>query len=202
MRRAGKAAVLAGGVGVSLALGAGLTAWASWSVPVSSGRGTAATEKMPRVGTPSAELSGKDVQISWPKATFSSGAPVGGYVVTRLTADARAVACTVPSTRLTCLDEKAPQGKGEWSYVVHATAGAHWTGPASEPVQVRRGKQEREEAASQKAPQPAQTEPAIAAAQAGPTPSASPTTSAAPTEAVTATPTATPVEETTAATIG
>ena len=192
MRRAGKAAVLAGGVVVSLALGAGLAAWAGWSVPVSSGTGTAVTERMPRVGAPGAELAGKDVQISWPRATFASGAQVGGYVVTRLTAGIRTVACTVPSTRLNCVDEKAPQGKGEWSYVVHATAGAHWTGPTSEPVQVRRGKPEREETVVQEVPRTVRTESAAVPAPVTRSPSATPTTSAPPTAEPTTAPPATP----------
>ncbi|WP_111651715.1 hypothetical protein [Actinoplanes lutulentus] len=133
-------AILVAGVAGTLAAGAGLAAWADWNVGGSSGRTTARAERMPEVGKPGVEVPAKGVpRISWTEVTFESGRPVGGYVVTRRIDDKPdAVACTAPTGKLTCADEKAP-AKQKIVYLVHAVAGTHWTGPLSphsKPVQL------------------------------------------------------------------
>jgi hypothetical protein len=153
VRRQTAALIVAAGTLGTVALGGGLTAWASWSVDLTNGRGALKAAALPTMDEPEAEATSRIPRVEWAAMTFASGHPVGGYVVIRRTGDVRAEACRVPASTLSCADAEAKPGSTV-TYTVQAVAGTRWTGPespASDSVHVP-GKPARTESVKEKSP--------------------------------------------------
>jgi hypothetical protein len=132
MRRRTASGIVAAGTAVVMALGSGITAWATWSVGTANGAATLQGETLPVVGKPDAVLnSGGVPKVSWRSVTFRSGAAVGGYAVVRHAGSARAEVCRVAATTLSCTDAAAEAGSAV-SYTVRAVAGDRWAGEPSQ----------------------------------------------------------------------
>ncbi|GAA0416494.1 hypothetical protein Aca07nite_08850 [Actinoplanes capillaceus] len=130
MRRRSAAAIVAAVAVGAIAVGSGLSAWATWTVGTASGQATVQGDSLPGVNKPVAELAGGVVRVSWEAVEFGSGQAVGGYVVFRHDGGDRLAVCRGPATKLTCTDDNAEVGRAV-TYTVAAIAGDHWTGPAS-----------------------------------------------------------------------
>ncbi|MBO3740365.1 hypothetical protein [Actinoplanes flavus] len=130
MKRRTAALIVASGALGAIAVGGGLSAWADWSVGTTSGQMIATGDTLPVATKPVAKLAGGVPRVSWEAVGFGSGQAVGGYVVFRHDGDDRLAVCRGPATKLTCIDDKAVVGRAV-TYTVAATAGDHWTGPAS-----------------------------------------------------------------------
>jgi hypothetical protein len=131
VRRAVAAGIVGAGVVGALALGSGLTAWATWAVGTTTGSAALQGETLPVVGKPEAVLtSGGVPKISWVGVRFPSGAAVGGYAVARRVGTAQDEVCRVAAATLTCTDTAAVPGSPV-TYTVRAVAGDRWAGVAS-----------------------------------------------------------------------
>lgn len=126
--------IVAAGAISAVAMGSGLTAWASWSVGSTGGRASIKADNLPAVGKPavgrSAALKGGAPKVEWEAVRFPSGHAVGGYVVTRHAGLVQAEVCRVTAVMLTCTDSAAKPGTSV-TYTVRAIAGKRWSGPPS-----------------------------------------------------------------------
>ncbi|MDQ1483407.1 MAG: hypothetical protein QOF35_1483, partial [Actinomycetota bacterium] len=110
---------------------AGSAAWAFWSTSsVPGGNGAAAAATVNQGATPTANVSGNAVTLSWAPSTLSNGAVVDGYIVKRydvatVTLQTILSACTGTVTTTTCI-ENAPAG--QWLYSVTPVFSTNWTG--------------------------------------------------------------------------
>jgi hypothetical protein len=136
------AGIVAVGAVAAIALGSGLTAWATWAVGTTHGSATLRGDALPAVGRPDAVLnSGGVPKISWVGVRFPSGAAVGGYAVVRHVGAAQDEVCRVAAATLTCTDTAAAPGSTV-AYSVRAVAGDRWAGdpsPKSDPLTVAGG---------------------------------------------------------------
>ena len=96
---------------------------------------------MPAGHTPTAQVSGHDVTVTWPAATFQSGTPVAGYVIRRYNAASGVtivvtLTCREAVITTTCTERDVPAGT--WTYtdtpVDKGRTGAE--SPRSDPVQI------------------------------------------------------------------
>jgi hypothetical protein len=73
---------------------------------------------MPNGNTPSVSVTGTDVSVRWPAATFADGTQVAGYIVKRYDANgtpaAVGAACSGVVTSTTCTEHNVPPGS--WLY--------------------------------------------------------------------------------------
>lgn len=122
--------IVAGTVVGAIAVGSGLSAWATWAVGTTEGQATLRGDTLPTVKKPDAALVDGVPEIGWEAVRLGSGQAVGGYVVFRHDGDDRLAVCRGPATKLTCIDDEAEVGRAV-TYTVAAIAGDHWTGPAS-----------------------------------------------------------------------
>jgi hypothetical protein len=129
-------AIVAAGAMGAIALGSGLSAWATWAVGTTNGSATLRGDALPVVGKPEAVLTSDGVpKVSWGSVTFPSGAAVGGYAVVRHAGSARDEVCRVAATTLSCTDAAAEAGSAV-SYTVRAVAGDRWAGEPSQVSEV------------------------------------------------------------------
>ncbi len=118
--------------GVPLAIGPTSPALAAWSAHALGSAAGAATV-MPTGSAPAGRVSGTSVIVSWPVATFASGAPVAGYVVMRFNA-VNGTPATVGSScsgvvaTTTCTEASVPAGS--WIYT-ETPVQLNWTGGQS-----------------------------------------------------------------------
>src|SRR5688572_14675298 len=98
MRRHTAGMILAAGTLGAVAVGSGITAWASWSVELTNGRGSLRAGALPTVSEPDAKVTGGAPRVSWTAVRFASGHPVGGYAVIRRAGGTPTEACRVPAT--------------------------------------------------------------------------------------------------------
>ena len=116
-----------------LLLAPATVALAAWSAS-GSGGGTGAAATMPAGNAPTARVSGSDVVLTWPAATFANGAAVAGYTLLRYDANGDAVpvggSCAGTVTGTTCTDRAVPAGT--WTYT-DTPVQVGWTGAASPP---------------------------------------------------------------------
>jgi hypothetical protein len=108
-----------------------LAAWTTTGV----GGGAGAAFKMPAGNAPSVSVSGADIEVSWPAATFADGTPVAGYVVERFDAATGQLASVGPDcsgvlTSTACTEIGVPQGN--WVYS-DTPVQLSWTGLPSPP---------------------------------------------------------------------
>ncbi|HYN32506.1 MAG TPA: hypothetical protein VES40_07765 [Ilumatobacteraceae bacterium] len=93
------------------------------------GSGLTASASIPSSAAPSATVVGRDVTVSWPTTTLSSGVPAEGYTVRRYdTSNAAQTVladCIAPAST-SCVENNVPIGT--WVYTVQARTGS-WTGP-------------------------------------------------------------------------
>ena len=117
-----------------VALSAG-SAWAFWTTTTAPGsNGAAAAATVGRTGASSATAQGREVTVSWPATTLSSGVAVDGYRLTRYAAGNDTPlpvgsGCAGIVTSRSCTELDVPEGT--WSYTVTAVLGQHWRGPES-----------------------------------------------------------------------
>jgi hypothetical protein len=111
---------------------------ASWSL-AGSGQSAAKAQVLPAGATPSANVTGSSVTVTWVQSTLATGEPVPAYIVTRYDAVTGAAAtthlgCADTITSLTCTETDVPLGT--WRYrvapVLETWRGAE--GPASASV--------------------------------------------------------------------
>lgn len=127
MSRLGAAMVV--GVAATIALGGGISAWASWSASSTSGKATGKVAAIPVMESPKAVLKDGVPKISW-DAINVSGSAVDTYVVLRNSGGVkREVVCTVPASGRTCKDTTAQPGT-KVKYAVYATLST-WSGKIS-----------------------------------------------------------------------
>jgi hypothetical protein len=95
---------------------------------------------MPSGNQPSVSVSGTDVSVRWPAATFPEGTPVAGYVVKRYDANGTpatvGAACSGVVTSTTCTERNVPPGT--WAYTDTPVQDS-WSGgesPPSSPISV------------------------------------------------------------------
>lgn len=105
------------------------TAFASWIV-VGTGTGAGRADTVPVGTAPSVAVTGRNVTVSWPAASFADGTPVTGYRVARYDAVSQiaatvATACDGVVTALSCVEAAVPPGT--WRYRVTPVQ-ASWTG--------------------------------------------------------------------------
>ena len=97
----------------------GPAALAAWNKS-GSGNGRSAAIAMPAGNTPSAAVSNRNVQITWPAVTMPGGIPVDGYKVFRYDAGGTAFpvtsGCTGTIAGLTCTE--TAMAPGGWRYAV------------------------------------------------------------------------------------
>ena len=103
------------------------------------GTGLTTSATIPPAASPTATVSGRDVTVSWPTTTLSSGMPAEAYTVRRYdTSNAEQTVLTdcIAPTSTSCVENDVPAGT--WVYTVQART-ASWTGaesPASAAVTV------------------------------------------------------------------
>lgn len=107
-------------------------ALAAWSAQ-GSGHAAGAAAVMPTGNAPTAVLSGSDIVVTWPAATFANGTPVAGYVIHRYDANTGAPAtvgagCSGVVTTTTCTENNVPAGS--WVYT-DTPVQQNWTGGES-----------------------------------------------------------------------
>ena len=88
---------------------------------------------MPTGVAPTGSATGSSVTIRWPAVTLSSGAPVAGYVISRINALNGSAATVGPGcagvvTTTTCTEQSVPSGT--WIYT-DTPVQLSWTGGAS-----------------------------------------------------------------------
>jgi hypothetical protein len=95
---------------------------------------------MPAGNTPAVVVSGTDVTLRWPAASFPNGNAVSGYLVQRAGANGQPVTalanCAGTVSTTTCTEHNVPSGT--WTYTDAPVQGG-WTGaasPASAPVTI------------------------------------------------------------------
>lgn len=125
---------VAGTVVIAAALAAPGLALAQWSSP-GSGPSAGAAATMPAGNAPAGSATGSSVSVRWTAATFASGSPVGGYVISRFDAVNGSQATVGPGcsgvvTSTTCTELSVPSGT--WVYT-DTPVQASWTGSASSP---------------------------------------------------------------------
>jgi hypothetical protein len=112
-----------------LGVGSALAAWTS----AGSGAAAGAATTMPTGNAPTASVSGSDVTVTWSRAAFPNGAPVGGYIIHRYDAATGApqvvgAGCDSAVTTTSCTEQNVPGGS--WVYS-DTPAQQSWTGGAS-----------------------------------------------------------------------
>lgn len=109
-------------------------ALAAWTTTETGGAaGAAAT--MPGGAAPTLAVSGSDVVVTWPAATFADGTPVAGYVVQRFDASSGQLATVGPAcsgvlTETACTESAV--APGNWVYT-DTPVQLSWTGAQSPP---------------------------------------------------------------------
>lgn len=116
----------------SLVIGAPMGARASWLLGAT-GSGYGKARSMPQGNTPSASVTGRNVDVSWTKSTMPGGADVQDYRVRRYdsasgTVQAISSACDVYVATLSCTESNVPAGT--WRYTVAPRKG-NWIGAES-----------------------------------------------------------------------
>jgi hypothetical protein len=95
------------------------------------GTGLTISASIPSSAAPTAVVVGRDVTVSWPTTTLSSGTPAAAYTVRRYdtsnVAQTVLTACIAP-TSTSCIEQNVPVGT--WRYTVQART-ASWTGAES-----------------------------------------------------------------------
>lgn len=101
---------------------------AAWTSPAT-GAGTASSTTVPAGPQPTVSVVGRNVTVTWPTTTLTSGDAVSGYRVRRYAASGQAASvgssCASVQTVLSCTE--AAVAPGSWAYRVSALAGS-WSG--------------------------------------------------------------------------
>ena len=127
-------------VSLGLAIVAGPSvAWASWTSP-GAGSGYGKAVSMPGGPTPAPSVTGRNVTVTWPAATFPDSTPVNAYLVERYGAGhvpkGVGASCSGTLNALTCTESGVPPGT--WTYAIttkhHGWIGAE--GPESAGISV------------------------------------------------------------------
>ena len=104
---------------------AGFAAWISQN----SGTGSTTATSVAKTGAPTVTGVGANAVVSWPQGVLANGVVATGYVVKRTVGATSTTICTVAEPTRTCSDTApSPAAAG---YVVFATYGTNWIGPAS-----------------------------------------------------------------------
>jgi hypothetical protein len=110
--------VIALALGLATVAGPGV-AFAAWGSP-GSGFATGRALTMPTVDPPAGTVTGRNVVLTWPQASFPDSTEVDGYVVERYdasdTPQGVGAACSGTIAALTCTEEAVPPGT--WTYRV------------------------------------------------------------------------------------
>ena len=107
-------------------------AMAAW-IATGTGVGGAHALSVPRANAPSGSVSGRNVTVTWPEVSLTTGAAADGYTVTRYssagTAEIVKASCAGTQTGLSCTENAVPPGS--WTYTVSAKR-ALWVGAESD----------------------------------------------------------------------
>src|SRR5919201_4523239 len=99
-------------------------ALASWNVS-GSGSGYSRTKTMPAGNAPTANVSNRNVTVSWTASTLSGGGAVDGYIVKRYNGSGQqqtiGANCSGTITALSCTENSVPAGT--WKYTVTPVLG-------------------------------------------------------------------------------
>jgi hypothetical protein len=113
----------------------GGAAWSYWLVTATAGSAGAALATSVNAGaTPTANVSGSTVTVSWSASTLANGMAVTGYEVRRYNSSTLAQqtilsACTGVVTATTCTESAVPTGT--WRYTVTPVFSTNWRGTES-----------------------------------------------------------------------
>jgi hypothetical protein len=113
----------------------GGAAWAYWLASTTVGsNGAAAATSVNAGATPTANVSGTTVTVSWAASTLASGQAVTGYQIRRynsttLVSQTVLSACTGTVAALSCIESSVPIGT--WLYSVTPVIGTNWVGAES-----------------------------------------------------------------------
>jgi hypothetical protein len=132
MRQTAKTAIVLGGTALALAAGGGISAFASWETGAKAGSVRTTVSRVPAVSRPKVEKSGNTPKVSWSPPAAAADRPFDGFVVLRHSGSLSQTVCSVAAAKHACTDPKAAAG-ATVTYVVHATMGASWSGPDSDP---------------------------------------------------------------------
>lgn len=108
-------------------------ALAAWTVPSTGAASFGKARTMPGGNTPTTNVNGRNVVVSWTAAQFPNGVNADGYIVKRYAASTGAVqamqsACNGSISGLTCTENSIPPGN--WQYTVTPRKG-NWMGTES-----------------------------------------------------------------------
>ena len=110
---------------VASSAGAALAAWSA----TGTGAGRAAATGVPAGPTPAVSVTGRNVTVSWPATTLSTGDAVTGYSVRRVASNGATAtigaSCNTVQTGLSCTETAV--APGTWSYGIAARV-ATWSG--------------------------------------------------------------------------
>jgi len=113
----------------------GGAAWSYWLATATAGSAGAALATSVNAGaTPTANVSGASVTVSWSASTLANGMAVTGYEVRRYNSSTLAQqtilsSCTGVVTALTCVENSVPSGT--WRYTVTPVFSTNWRGTES-----------------------------------------------------------------------
>ena len=113
----------------------GGAAWAFWLAATTAGsNGSSAATSVNAGTTPTVNVAGSSITVSWAASTLASGQAVTGYQIRRYDAGTLAVqtilsACTGTVAATTCVESSVPPGS--WKYTVTPRFATNWAGAES-----------------------------------------------------------------------